>query len=295
MQEAATSYPAGVLDADVRPGDRPGVVFQVEAYALAALGAWLGAIDPGEADSLRAFAAASAGRLNGAASRWARAKLAWLDGLLAFVRGDRAAIQRARRAASETGYYHADLIDRSLGALDRAARGDRKGAGRELAELEEYWAEREGGDITTPDMGVHRMAAAAWLTESGDPERAARLLRWQEARQHGWIWTSADVLAGPNYLARARLEEAKGDSARALEYYHQFLRRYDAPTPPVVPLVAEARAAAARLDGGGKVARSGFRKFFTEGDKHSGLTASSSVSIGAAANARIVWRSTPNR
>jgi serine/threonine-protein kinase len=250
MQDAATTYPAGILGTDLRPGDRPGVVFQIEAYALAAIGAWLGAIDPGKADSLRAFAASSASRLNGDASRWAPAKVAWLDGLLAFVRGDRAAIQRARRAASETGYHQADLIDRSLAALDRAARGDRKGAGRDLAELEEYWAEREGGDITTPDMGVHRMAAAALLAESGDPERAIRLLRWQEARQSGWIWTSANVLAGPNYLARARLEETKGDSARALEYYNQFLRRYDAPTPSIVHLVTEARAATARLSGG---------------------------------------------
>jgi hypothetical protein len=249
MQEAAASYPAGILVADWRPGDRPGVVFQVEAYALAALGAWLGAIDPGRADSVRGLAAAAAGRLNGEASRWARAKVAWLDGLLAFVRGDRAAIQRARRAASETGYPHADLVDRSLAALDRAASGDRKGAGRDLAELEEYWAEREGGDLTTPDMGVHRMAAAAWLTESGEMERAARLLRWQEARQYGWTWTSADVLSGPNYLARARLEETKGNSAPALQYYRQFLRRYDAPTPSVVHLVTEARAATARLSG----------------------------------------------
>ena len=70
---------------------------------------------------------------------------------------------------------------------------------------------------------------------------------WQEALQIGWSWTSAHVLGAPNFLARARLEEANGDPARALEYYRQFLRRYDAPSPSVVHLVEEARAATARL------------------------------------------------
>jgi tRNA A-37 threonylcarbamoyl transferase component Bud32/tetratricopeptide (TPR) repeat protein len=223
-------------------------VLPVESFELATLGAWLGAIDPDSADSRRQAAIAVTGRLGDEESRQlARARVAWLDGLLGFVRGDQLAIQVARREVARSGHIQAKLIDRSLAAFDRALAGDRKGAGRDLLRLEEYWAERTGGPVA--NFGVQRLVAAGWLREARGGEKAIRLLRWQDAMQSGWSWTTADALGAPNYLARARLEEAHGSPGLAREYYQQFLRRYDKPMPSQVHLIDEARAALARLAG----------------------------------------------
>lgn len=89
--------------------------------------------------------------------------------------------------------------------------------------------------------------AAQWLQEPGDLEWAARLLRYQDEPDRDWSWLIRGALSGPTYLARARIEERRGNSALALEYYKQFLRRYDAPIPALRSMVEEARDARARL------------------------------------------------
>ena len=55
------------------------------------------------------------------------------------------------------------------------------------------------------------------------------------------------VLGGPTFLARARIEQARGDSADAREYYQQFLRRYDQVVPSLAHLVEEARSGVALM------------------------------------------------
>ena len=134
-------------------------------------------------------------------------------------------------------------------AFDRALAGDVKRAGKELAALEEACADDDNGcSQFTPYIAVQRLAAAQWLAESGDSERARRLLRWQDARQWvGWLNSLHDVLAAPTYLARARIEETLGDTARARHYYGHYLRRYDQPMPSQAHLVEEARVALARM------------------------------------------------
>ncbi|MGH7499359.1 MAG: hypothetical protein ACREL3_10965 [Gemmatimonadales bacterium] len=177
-------------------------------------------------------------------------RLAWLDGILGFARGDRQAIHAARLATSESGHPQADLIDRSLAAFDRALRGDRKGAGRDLAELEQHCLRHESCQSFTPHIAVQRLAAGEWLREAGEAETASRLLRWQDARGIPWVrwWMNyKSVLDGPAYLARARLAETLGSPSKAREYYEQFLQRYDQPMPSQKHLVEEARAALARL------------------------------------------------
>jgi hypothetical protein len=178
-------------------------------------------------------------------------RLAWLDGILGFVRADRHAIQLARRDAARSGYYQAAMVDRSLAAFGHALAGDRRRAGRELATLDRECLDRyESCNLFTPHIAVHRLAAAQWLGEAGDVEQARRLLRWHDAEGTYIpcaLWTLVYTLGAPTYLARARLEEADGDPHRAREYYRQFLRRYDQPMPSQVHLVEEARAALARL------------------------------------------------
>ncbi|MGH7512615.1 MAG: protein kinase domain-containing protein [Gemmatimonadales bacterium] len=218
------------------------------AYQLAVLGAWLGATAPSLADQRRPAAVTSIGRMEEGRRRNAtRASIAWLDGLLGFTRGDRLAIKAARKDAAGSGYYQAELVDRSLDAFHRALAGDRKAAGRKLAELEEYCVEHEDCNSFVPLFTVQRLAAAQWLSEAGALDEAGRLLRWQDQPWNGC--TECDALGGPNFLARAQIEVARGDSGRAREYYRQFLRRYDRPMASQMHLVQEANAALTRLAG----------------------------------------------
>jgi hypothetical protein len=55
------------------------------------------------------------------------------------------------------------------------------------------------------------------------------------------------VFASLAYFERARIEEARGNAALALEYYREFLFRHDMPAPKQRHLVDEAREAVARL------------------------------------------------
>jgi hypothetical protein len=94
---------------------------------------------------------------------------------------------------------------------------------------------------------VQRLIAGQWLVEVGEFEQARRLLRWQDAQWLEWPWMLGHALGGATLLARARIEEARADTARAREYYRQFLRRYDQPMPSQAHLVEEARSALARM------------------------------------------------
>jgi hypothetical protein len=143
------------------------------------------------------------------------------------------------------------MVERSLTAFDRALSGNRAAAGRELADLEMGCLASEECSHFTPEMAVQRLAAAQWLQEAGDVERAVRLLRWKDALiadEMGTLYTIGHVLAGPTFIARARLEELRGDRRRAAEYYRRFLQVYDQPMPSQVHLVGEASSALARLD-----------------------------------------------
>jgi hypothetical protein len=176
--------------------------------------------------------------------------LIWADGVLAFVQADRKALVRARDDARTSGHPRADIIARSLTAFDRALAGGRLDAARELAALERHCAEddwRTCGNTTTPNIAVHRMAAADWFLEAGDTMSAARLLTWHEARFSPWAWSFAVTPIA--YLMQARIEEARGDTSSAQEHYEQFLRRYDMPMPRQRHLVEEAKAALTQLSG----------------------------------------------
>jgi TolB-like protein len=217
-----------------------------EAYRIAVLGAWLGATTPAQADQRRPAAIAAVERIDpGVRKQGARASMAWFDGLLGFARGDRLAIESARRNAAASHYYQAQLVDRSLDAFERALGGDRTTAARKLVELEEYCVDHEDCNSFVPHIAVQRLAAAQWLLEAGALDEASRLLRWQDAPWNGCL--ECDALGGPTFLTRARIEVARGDSGRAREYYRQFLRRHDQPMAPQAHLVEEANAALERL------------------------------------------------
>jgi serine/threonine-protein kinase len=256
LSEAAKEHPGVVGESRY---DRPffvpvgGPVLAIESYGLAVLGVWLGTTTPAVAGAGRPAAVAAIVSLGDEESRrdaWGR--LAWLDGLLGFARKDRRAIDAARKEVNRSGFFQAEQVNRSLAAFDRALAGDRERAGRELAGLEEACANDDNHcNFFTPSIAVQRLAAAQWLAETGDSERARRLLRYLDAAVWpSWLYSFNDVLAAPTYLARARLEEDGGDARRAGAYYRQFLRRYDQPMPAQAALVREANEALARLGEG---------------------------------------------
>jgi hypothetical protein len=152
-----------------------------------------------------------------------------------------------------SGFAQSANVEGSLAAFDMALSGDRAGAGRALAALEWSCLAQEACGHSTPEIGVQRLVAAQWLQTGGEIEEAVRLLRWQDARHEvfaGTPGTLGKTLWGPTFLARAQLEEARGEQRRATEYYQQFLRFYDQPMPSQVHLVNQAKEALARLGEG---------------------------------------------
>jgi tetratricopeptide (TPR) repeat protein/TolB-like protein len=251
--ELGPTFPKDLAGCPPRRSCFPGrPVLAIESYGLAVLGAWLGTLDPASAIQLRPAAAAAPDRLDNVEDRQdARGRVAWLDGLLAYARGDRPAIAAARAAAGRSGYYQARLVDRSLAAFDRALAGDRKGAAYDLVKLEDFCLGEDTCNSFTPQGDVHRLAAAEWLEDAKDAKTAKRLLLiWVGGGRvplTGWWWTFGNALSGPAYLLRARLEESLGSLEEAAEFYHLFLRNYDQPGASQAHLVEEARAALVRL------------------------------------------------
>jgi hypothetical protein len=221
---------------------------------MAVLGAWLGAIRPEEAVSRGSAARATITSFDDDESQNEfTASLAWLDGVLAFAQRDRKALERARKNVRQTGHARADRIDSSLAAFVRALAGDRAAAGRELARLEWQCAIicRSDDEFVTPNIAIHRLAAATWLLEAGDTAQAARLLNWHEATVASWPWSFTYAVTPLAYLMLARIEEGRGNVRLAKKHYQQFLWRYDSPSPAQRHLVEEAQTAVARLSTGG--------------------------------------------
>jgi tRNA A-37 threonylcarbamoyl transferase component Bud32/tetratricopeptide (TPR) repeat protein/TolB-like protein len=219
--------------------------FQV--YGFAVEGAWLGGLEVDRALALRSAAERGVALLNDEveASR-ARASIDWYDGILHVIAGDRQGLAQARKIVQESKAPTAAFLERSLAAFDRALAGERRQAADELYTLEWRCADVPDCELHHITSAISRLAAARWLRAEGELDRAARLLVWHEA---GPLWPEIEPAAGPAYLERARIEDERGNISLALEYYDQFLKRYDDPVPPLRPLVEEAREASARLRG----------------------------------------------
>lgn len=146
------------------------------------------------------------------------AELAWLDGILALVAGDPAALDAARRRIQEGGGEWRALLDRSLEGIAMALEGDSLGAARSLAALEvenaDVGAHFEFGEAHPILNGVHRVLAARWLLGAGDAAAARALLRWHDAVLPGPLYRlvlASEVMATPALRMRLDLEESSSD------------------------------------------------------------------------------------
>jgi len=212
------------------------------AYRLAAIGRWLGAVEP----SVVAERRLRAGGATDVMRPDHRAELAWLDGLVAVTERDTTALAVARVALRQTGAPEVALLDSSLAAFALDLRGDRPRALALLLALEQ---DRYRIDNVHPYLaGVHRMTASRWLAVSGDTLGAARLLTWHESmgyRSPQELHANA-LLAPFANLERAPLLQALGQRQAARDLYERFLAMYDSPIGAHQGLVAEARADLAR-------------------------------------------------
>jgi TolB-like protein len=218
-------------------------------YRVAVVGTWLGAIEGRVADRYRDAAA----RETATSAPEIQAELAWVDGLLAAARQDRAGIAVARRAIRATGSPQSAHLDRSLAALELSLAGERGRAGDSLVALERERAERGWSryrsDVHPFLTAIDRLAAARWLLQRGDAAAAAPLLTWHEAFPYPLRITRAAnaMVAGLAYLEQARVAAAMGREDLARDYYQRFLWIYDAPTPAHQHLVDEAVSALAKM------------------------------------------------
>jgi hypothetical protein len=237
-------------DAKQEPGDWWTALDQ---YALTVAGVWLGGLDASEAAKRRGAAARMVEqRPVDERQPYFQAMLVWLDGMLAWARGDVAGLESARRELEKMDGL--DITwkserERSLAAFQLALAGATRKAGLALAALEWQRAEQlSDGAFAQYLTALDRLAASRWVLEAGDTAQAARLLTWNEA----WGGTSGSVgsmFASHAYLERARIEDARGNGPLAQEYYQDFLFQYDMPTPKHRHLVDEAREALSRLSG----------------------------------------------
>ena len=229
------------IDRGARYGASP--IAGLLGYRLAAVGVWLGAVEPSVASMRRDHAAGSFDHMRSED----RAELAWVDGLLAATRRDAAALTRARQALRQSRARDVGVLDSSLAAFAADLAGDRR---RALALLLSIEYDREQLRNSHPYLtGVNRITASRWLSAAGDDAKAARLLTWHEAiGDRGPHSVHANALLAPfAYLARARIMEAQGRRDAARGYYTRFLDNYDAPMQAHQRLVDEARAALARM------------------------------------------------
>jgi TolB-like protein len=234
------AWDSALVGLDRLAAEGGGSISPLRVYGVAVLGVWLGAVDPAEALARRG-AAAQVAQVDEAG----RAEFAWIDGVMAAGRNDRRGLAQSRAALRGSGDPAWKALDRSLAAFDAALQGATRQAGEAMATLE--W---EQAAVAAPDFVSHplvismnRLAGARWLASTGDGEQALRLLRWVEGAYFLHPSTPYNLMfAGLADLERGRTEERLGHPELARGYYRRFLRRYDRPVPPHLPLVEEARA-----------------------------------------------------
>ena len=216
----------------------------LRAYGIAVVGTWLGALDAGEAGRRRGSA------VSHLSTPMDRAELAWLDGIAAATAKDRPALAAARAALGKSEDRAAKALDRSLAAFDQALTGKTSNAGAALAALEWEEAAAWAPDFVEHPftIAVDRIAAARWLVDARDLDQAARLLALGDGAYfiHPSV-TYSTMVSGLIARERGRIEERLGHAGAAREFYQEFLRRYDRPTPSHRGIVEEAKTKVAAL------------------------------------------------
>ena len=218
-----------------------------DRYVFAIAAAWVGA-GPAE-EAVHAGRAAREAMRRAPPDRqvFVSRRLTWFDGVLAYLRRDGDALAQAVVSAAQPGSSQDSLMWWSLVAFRQALSGDLAAAAREIVRQEQYCLNQKECGIYAPNMAVQRSAAIDWLLATGDTATALSLMGWQESGQLGWHFTMSLAMGSLQDLARARIEEARGETRLAQRDYDRFLRRFDRPIPALSYLVREAEVGRTRV------------------------------------------------
>ena len=210
---------------------------------LAALGAWLGAVDTATADSalhrVRALPGADMTPLD-------QAELRWIDGLLGVMRGDAARVQRVRHELAADTSVRSTNAARSLAGLWLSRTDPDAGADSLRASSED--AMRTGGVLVSV-MAVDRLVVARALRRRGTPAEAERYLLWSDASSN--VVRNATVRYSLGSLVdyeRGVAHDEAGNRPATMFRLRRFLEAYDQPPPSHGALVEDARRRLAQLE-----------------------------------------------
>jgi hypothetical protein len=210
---------------------------------LAALGAWLGAVDTAAADSalqrVRALPSADMTPID-------RVELRWVDGLLGVMRGDAARVQRVRHELAADTSVRSTNAARSLAGLWLSRTDQDAGADSLRASSED--AMRTGGGLVSV-MAIDRLVVARALRRRGTPAEAERYLMWSDAATN--VVRNATVRFTLGSLVdyeRGVAHDEAGNRSAAMFRLRRFLAAYDQPPPAHRALVEDARRRLALLE-----------------------------------------------
>jgi hypothetical protein len=210
---------------------------------LAALGAWVGAVDTATADSalqrVRGIPGADVVPEDGV-------ELRWIDGLLGVMHGDSARVQRVRRELTADTIPHARNASRSLAGLWLSRSDPEAGADSLRASSED--AMRLGGAMVSV-LAVDRLVVGRALRRRGAPADAERYLMWPDAATNVVRNSTLRFALGSlvSYERGVAFDEA-GNRRAAVFRLRRFLDAYDQPPPAHRTLVEDARRRIAQLE-----------------------------------------------
>jgi hypothetical protein len=202
----------------------------VWSFGLAAVGAWVGALDPALPLELRPAAL----RSPFSRSDDGRAELAWLDGLLACAQGNVAGLDSARATLLASGVPATPVLARSLHGLADTESTPATLLDAQTAVADGAWAFRHGADHPFV-IAVDRISTARGLLASGDTATATRLLRLNETELPGTLQPLPaihQVLATLTLDVLARSAEARGEAQRTQHYRALFAERTEGVLAP---------------------------------------------------------------
>lgn len=215
---------------------------RMSSARVAALGAWMGAVEPAVADSvlarIRAMPKADSLLTD-------RIELRWTDGLIGLTRGDAARVQRVlRELTADTGRV-ARATTRTLSAL-WLERSSPDAAADSLRAVSDDVM--ENGGLLMPAAAVGRFVVGRALRRRGTPALADKYLMWSEG------YTTTPRNATTHYALyslvayeRGVAQDEAGDKTGAVWHLQQFVDRYTNPPDAHRPLIEDAKKRLKRL------------------------------------------------
>jgi hypothetical protein len=208
---------------------------------MAALGAWLDAVDPAAADSVMQRART----LAGTPSPLDRGELQWLDGLIGVSTGDGRRVEAARVALRGDSVPFGAHLDRSLGGLWLHRQNPGAGADSLKALSDETM---QSGGFSLVAAAIDRLVVARALRQRGAPAEAERYLMWPDAALNSARTMSTVFITPLVAFERGVAFEEAGQRSEAIRHLRMFVKLYDHPPPAHAGMVEEAKSRLARLE-----------------------------------------------